>query len=255
MGWLSTIGKLGAGLAAPFTGGASLAAIPAIGAIGQVAGGAAGGMASGRQGENANINSANRNTIDLYGTQQNAKTQQYQTLQNALMQLLQAEESSKQNRAGIDLQRRNFALNAPSARGKQALLGSLIQNIQDVNISGGSPQMRARMPQISGGLRPSAIGPMAQQMGALMQQNAVSGQQKGDVFDPMAPTDFKSGLVDPQTYTIDAPELQALQESGLLEKILGGIGLGGSLFGALGQGGGQNDFGKFDFTTPTFGRG
>lgn len=44
MGWGSILGKIGAGVAAPFTGGASLMAIPAIDAIGSAAG--AGSQAS-----------------------------------------------------------------------------------------------------------------------------------------------------------------------------------------------------------------
>lgn len=48
MGFLSTLGKIGAGIAAPFTGGASLAAIPAIDAIGAGMSGAAGSMAHNR---------------------------------------------------------------------------------------------------------------------------------------------------------------------------------------------------------------
>lgn len=48
MSFWSALGKIGAGIAAPFTGGASLAAIPAIDAIGKAAGGAAGAMANNR---------------------------------------------------------------------------------------------------------------------------------------------------------------------------------------------------------------
>ena len=48
MGILSKLLKVGAGVAAPFTGGASLAAIPAIDAFGKAAGGGAQAMASNR---------------------------------------------------------------------------------------------------------------------------------------------------------------------------------------------------------------
>lgn len=48
MGFLSLLGKIGAVGAAPFTGGASLAALPAIDAISAGLGGAAQGMASNR---------------------------------------------------------------------------------------------------------------------------------------------------------------------------------------------------------------
>lgn len=48
MSFLSILGKLGAGVAAPFTGGASLGAIPLIDALGKGASSAAQGMASNR---------------------------------------------------------------------------------------------------------------------------------------------------------------------------------------------------------------
>lgn len=51
MGLWSTIGKIGAIGAAPFTGGASLAALPAIGAAGEMLGGFAQGQASNRGNE------------------------------------------------------------------------------------------------------------------------------------------------------------------------------------------------------------
>ena len=51
MGFWGTLGKIGAGIAAPFTGGASLAAIPAIDAAGQLLGGGASAAKAGRMDE------------------------------------------------------------------------------------------------------------------------------------------------------------------------------------------------------------
>jgi len=51
MGFWGTLGKIGAGIAAPFTGGASLAAIPAIDAIGGALGGGASAAKEGRLSE------------------------------------------------------------------------------------------------------------------------------------------------------------------------------------------------------------
>lgn len=62
MGLLSMLGKLGAGIAAPFTGGASLAVIPALDAVGNVLGSGASSAAAGRRGDaetQAYMNAAN----------------------------------------------------------------------------------------------------------------------------------------------------------------------------------------------------
>ena len=85
MSWLSTIGKIAAIGGAPFTGGASLAAIPMIDKIGKVAG-AVGDVSSvlGKQqsgkaaGQQAQANAQmehDRNAIALYQAQQAAQNQ------------------------------------------------------------------------------------------------------------------------------------------------------------------------------------
>lgn len=224
-----------------------LAALPAIGsALGSIFGGAAKGASSSRESANNQALLQDRNRTDQFGIQQNAATSAANAQQQAIMQALLGGSNEQNAHANIDLDRRKFVLDAPSTRGKQALLGSLMQNMKPVTMTGGSPQMLARMPQFSGGLSPSALGPLARQMGLLMQQNSVAGQQKGDTFAPLERTDFKSGVLDPGRSTVLPPILAQLQKAGLLEKILGGIGLGGSLLGGLGgltkgsSGGGYN---------------
>lgn len=72
MGWgsiLGALGKVGAGIAAPFTGGASLAAIPMIDALGNVAGDAAKGSAGQRIAEAPEM--ARAYQANLQGTQLN----------------------------------------------------------------------------------------------------------------------------------------------------------------------------------------
>jgi hypothetical protein len=194
-----------------------------LGVLGGILGGAAGGASKSRESQNNAIAQNNRNQIDLHQAQQ-----------QALMQALGLTESSAMNRANLDLNQRQFALQAPSVRGKQALLGSLMQNIQPVSFGNLSPQLRARMPQISGGLNPSAIGPLARQMGSVMQRNALQGQMRGDQFAALPQINFLGGV-------LEAPKLQQMKQPGLLEKILGGAGLAGSLIGGLGalNGGGS----------------
>ena len=186
--------------------------------LGPILGGAAAGAGASRDNQNAAINQANRNTIDLHQLQQ-----------QALLQALGLTSNEQINLGNLDLSQRNFALNAPQTRGRQALLGSLLQNLQPVRMSGLSPQIQSKMPQISGGLSPAALGPLARQMGLLMQQNAVQGQQKGDTFAPLQRTNFMGGIM-------PTPQLQGLKNPGLLEKILGGLALGGSIAGGLSRG-------------------
>lgn len=149
---------------------------------------------------------------------------QYRTLQQALIQLLLAGSNENRDNARIDLDQRRFALDAPRERGRQALLGSLLQNMQPVRFSGLSPQLQARMPQITGGLTPAALGPQARQMGALMQQNAVSSQQRGDQFSALPRTNFLAGLLPP-------PQMSGHQGPGRLEALLGLIGMGAGIYG------------------------
>lgn len=199
-------------------------------------GSAAGGASRSRENQNQQINQANRNTIDLYGTQQNAVSQQAQAQQAALMQALMGQSNEQINQGNLDLNRRQFALQAPGVRGKQALLGSLLERMQPVSFSGLSPRLQSRMPQISGGLSPAALGPHARQAGQLMQAGAVRGLQQGETFDPLQRTDFRSGVLDPTRALLPTPTLQGMQSPGLLEKLLGGGALGTGLLAAILQG-------------------
>ena len=175
-------------------------------------------------GANKSRNREAQNNANLVGNQE--ALQQWQTMQQALMNALIGGSRENIDNARIDLDRRNFSLQAPNVRGQQALVGSLLQNLQPVKLSGLNPQIASRMPQITGGLNPSAIGPLARQMGLLMQQNAVSGQQKGDQFDPLVKTDFLKGL-------IPAPKLAGYQGPGKAESILGILGAAGGAWSGL----------------------
>jgi hypothetical protein len=222
-----------------------LAALPAVGGlIGSLFGRGASAAGDSRLDQNSQNILNNRNTIDQYGIEQSASTSAHNTQQQALIQALLAGSNEQTAHAQTDLDRRKFALDAPQTRGRQALLGSLMQNLQPARLTGLSRQLQAAKPTFTGGLSPAAIGPQARQAGALMQSGAVRGLQQGDTFDPLKPTDFRSGVLDPTRAAVPRPELQELQKSGLLEKILGGVGIGGTLLGALGpllQGRGTNN--------------
>lgn len=197
MGLLSALGKIG-GLvgavgAAPFTGGLSLASIPAIaGAVGSVAGMAAGGKSDQRMQEGALAAQGNRNAVDLYGTQQNAELQ----------------------RGQLDLQRKQFEDQARGLRGRQSTIADLLGSLQDINISVPGIQTAS----VTGGLRPSALGPGAREALAGLHQSALTKLLAGDTF---------SGgeMVAP-------PVMAGMPKAGGLEKTLDMLGLLGSLGGA-----------------------
>lgn len=125
------------------------------------------------------------------------------------------------NTASIDLNRRQFAQNEPSVQAGQALRGNLLERLQPLQLSGLSPRVQQSMPQMTSIL--DALGPEARQAGALLAQRGVSGLQNPTQFDPIAPLNLPPAQV------------AALKKSGLLEKIMGAVGLGGSVVGALGD--------------------
>lgn len=180
MGLLSMLGKVGAGIAAPFTGGASLAFLPAIDAIGGALSGAAKGSADQRIAEApALIGAQNSNlagardafSAGLSGQQFNA---------------------SEQDRAL-----------------RRQILASLLGGVGDVSIS---RPAGSTIPTfgISGGLRPSALGNKEALMASMNQPTMTAPTYQG-------------------------PKPLDLPQAGMLEKVLGGVGMGAGILGALGR--------------------
>lgn len=231
MGFWSGLGKglLGAGgvIAAPFTGGASLATvIPAIlGGVGAVAGGISNGRAAGRAQE-AGINT----------NQDLLKQRAAQMMEDALqsrgtldLQQKQMLENAQTSRGNLDLNQRQFALQAPGARATNAVRGDTLANAQDFSVNAGP---RVKVPQISGGLRPSLMSDNTRSLGKEMSRQALMQQMQGDTFE-------KPGAL-PTFDKMPAPQIPGVtptpQSSGLdaLLNTLGGVGAG---VGALQQAG------------------
>ena len=103
MGWLDTIAKIGLIGAAPFTGGATLAALPAVSAVSSVLGKQQEGKAQGAQAQAQAQQNQDRNALSLYQTQQGAENAAAQT----------------------DLQRKQYADAARSKAASQALMAAL----------------------------------------------------------------------------------------------------------------------------------
>lgn len=176
-----------------------LAILPALlgigGLVSQFLGGAAKGAADGREKQ-----------ADLQSRQDQIKTAQYGIGQNAQFDLAQT-----------DLARKNFEENSRGGRAKQALLGALLSNLQDVNIS--VPGIQTA--QISGGLRPSALGEGGRAAGALLNQQALMKMLQGD--------QFQGGNI------LQAPGVQVIPKPSTWEKIAGIGGLIGGGMGLAGQ--------------------
>lgn len=146
----------------------------------------------------------------------------------------QSMNSDALSRANLDLNRRAFSQQEPTAQARQALMGSLLERIQPMALSGVSD--RVHIPTLNNSII-SAIGPEAREAGALLAQRGLSGLQSGGTKFPELPASI--------TVPEQMPYLsQALQKSSLLEKLLGAGGLIGSTVGVLG-----------DLRTPTSGNG
>lgn len=196
-----TLGGLGLGGA---TGGAVAgglsAAGSALGNLGRTAGAAAQGSADTRE-RDAQINNQRDSNL----------------IANTNAQIGQRTSNDAQA-----LQRAQLGIDSASQRAKQAATGDALSHVQDVNINfqprtGALPNF-----SVSGGLRPSMFGNTARSAGdTLGRQALLALMTKSDV--PEA-----SPLV-------AAPTLSKPTASGGLEKTLGGVGLGASILGGLGD--------------------
>ena len=176
-------------------------------ALGKVLGGASQGASAGRQLETQNN-----------ATQDTQRTTQYGINQQAILDALKQAESANMNRATLDLNQRNFALNAPTTRMSQSARGSMLANAQDLQIS----HPRANIPTITGGMRPSALSPETRQLGALVARQTLLDQMKGDTFDPVPQQNWQGGVVAPPGVT-PQPQASGLEKWGGIAGILGNL--------------------------------
>ena len=176
-------------------------------ALGKVLSGASQGASAGRQIETQNN-----------ATQDSQKTTQYGINQQAILDALKQAESANMNRATLDLNQRNFALNAPTTRMSQSARGSMLANAQDLQIS----HPRAHIPTITGGMRPSALTPETRQLGALVARQTLLDQMKGDTFDPVPQQNWQGGVVAPPGVT-PQPQASGLEKWGGIASILGNL--------------------------------
>lgn len=124
--------------------------------------------------------------------------------------------------ANLDLNRRQFGLQAPQARASNAVRGDILANAQDFSFGAPSMVGNIPVPTSSGGLRPSIFSENTRNLGRLMSEQALSGQQAGDNFAPLNFSPVPS-----------VPELTPLPEAGALDKVLTTAGTIGSLGGTF----------------------
>src|SRR5690348_7368961 len=196
MSILGTLAKIGGVVAAPFSGGASLA-LTGLGSVGDVLGKQQAGAAQG-QAAQANLQQGqDRNAIDLYGQQQGAQDKAAQ----------------------LDLQRKGYDASSRSAAGKQALLAMLLGDYhpQSVSVPG------VTNASITGGMGDSLRN--NPQILDLLKSIAAKG-----VTDQATPNTFTGGSL------VQAPTLTPLPQQGKGSKILDSIARIAQIGGAVGSG-------------------
>lgn len=168
-----------------------------LGGIGKLAGVFGGGA---KASEDSRMNQAQMQLL-----QDRAKTDQYGIGQNAQFQL-----------ANTDLARKAFEENARGGRAKQAALGALLGNLQDVNINVPGIQTAS----VTGGLRPSALGEGGRAAGQLLNKQALEKMLMGDTY--------QGGSI------LQAPGVREIPKASGWEKLAGTLGTIGSIAGGVG---------------------
>ena len=137
------------------------------------------------------------------------------------LQRQQQQAGQTETRDAQAMQRAQLGIDAPMARTRQAAYGDALKNVRDVNLDFQASTGAVPKFNITGGLRPSMFGETARAAGGELGTQALAAlMSKSDVPAASALTDL--------------PELSQPKKSGILEKVTGGVGLGGSILDALG---------------------
>ncbi len=223
------------------------AAMLAAPLIGKIFGGAAKGSADQRMAENqqALLRAQMQNTDNLSraGLMSNNATTRASMANDNAQTRAGMQNTDNQFRAGLDLQRKQFSQNEPNVQARQALTGSLMSRIQPMRAPGGFQQ------------RPSildAIGPEAREAGSLLSQRGLQGLQAGPSKFADIPGVSLPDVTLPDVLNMPPQVLAQMQKSGLLEKIMGTIGVIGSTVGAFNPSG---DNAQADYSDQLYGYG
>lgn len=201
--------------------------IPGWGDAADIASSVAQGQADERGNRNNYGDSTNRALATLYGVQQNSALEallgQGRDRQSAYGTRQGAMTSALANESQENIQRAELGLRAPTARARQSVMGSLMANMQPVEVENSNPRLAGRVPKITGGLTPAALGADTRAHGAELSKAALMAQLTGS--DIPAATNFRGGVLDsPEAidYTralLLPPELQGYQQPGRMETV------------------------------------
>lgn len=86
-----------------------------------------------------------------------------------------------------------FNMQAPGMRAGNAVRGDVLANAQDAQIQGPVTGTKGRVPQITGGLRPSLMSGNTRALGSQMSRDALLSQMSGPAFQP-TPTPQAGGF-------------------------------------------------------------
>ncbi len=208
MGWLSSLAKIGGLVAAPFSGGASLA-LTGLGSVGDVLGKQQEGKGAGMATQAGIQNQFDRNAIDLYGSQQGAQN----------------------SAADLDLKRKSYETQSRSSAGKEALIAMLLGDHKPTSIS--TPGIQSST--ISGGMGDTIKN--NPQILELLKSIAAKG-----TTDQATPMSFTGGNL------VAAPKLTPLPKAGKSDGILNTIARIAQIAGGVGslikpKAGGNGDYG------------
>jgi len=163
---------------------------------------------------------AGKGAADQRITENDQRQRQATTANSDALNRAQLQSGYNLSGANLDLNQKQFQQNEPRVQAGNAARGSLLQNLQPLQMQG-SARMQQSMPKMNSII--DALGPEARQAGGLLAQRSLQGMQNPTRFSPLA------------ALNIPAYQQADIQKSGLLEKILGYGGLVGSTVGALGD--------------------
>ena len=213
------------------------AAMLAAPLLGKIFGNAAKGSADQRMVENQQAmlqaQMRNNDTLSRAGLMSNNATSRAGMANDNAQTRASMQNSDNQFRAGLDLSRKQFTQNEPSVQARQALTGSLLSRIQPMRAPSGFTQNPSIL---------DAIGPEARQAGSLLSQRGLDGLRSGPSKFADIPGVSLPDLTLPDVLNLPPATIAAMQKSGLLEKIMGAIGVVGSGMGAIGAARGGSGF-------------
>lgn len=237
MSFLSILGNIGKGLiglgGGTNAGKVADAVMDRLGGLGKTAGDLASGSADQRLNElmaalavgNQGLTAArDRHDADLSGEQA-----RFGADLSGAQSKFNADLAGSNAQFGAGMQGAQFDREGQGREQKQQALMTLLGNTKDLKLTPGNPAIAAAMGSREGGARPSNL--------TTNNAGLLEALGKGQISAPTysAPEAFKAPEPFRAPAPYQAPELPEMSDPGVLEKILGGVGVGGSILSAIGK--------------------